>query len=302
MRELGETSDVSVTFVVDNYADVFAASKLGVERYGSARKPLLAEHGLSIHLRLGSEGHEVLLDAGHTNVAVPHNLPLLEIEPRRVDEVVISHGHRDHTGSIVEFLRERGGRTPVLVHPDAFLERWRVLPDGGREGPWQEDAEAWQQAGAEMVYVEGPRQLANGCLVTGTIPRRTGFERVPDRLFYSDGGKLVPDGIKDDQAIVVNVKGKGLVVVSGCAHSGIVNTVLYAQEVSGVEKVHAVVGGFHLCDANEETMQRSIEALKGVAPRLVMPAHCSGFEARRRFAAEMPDEFAASAVGTTLKF
>jgi 7,8-dihydropterin-6-yl-methyl-4-(beta-D-ribofuranosyl)aminobenzene 5'-phosphate synthase len=302
MRELGETTDVTVTFVVDNYADVFAASKPGVERYGSARKPLLAEHGLSIHLRLGSEGHEVLLDAGHTNVAVPHNLPLLEIEPRRVDEVVISHGHRDHTGSIVEFLRERGGRTPVLVHPDAFLERWRVLPDGGREGPWQEDVDAWQQAGAEMVYVEGPRQLANGCLVTGTISRRTGFERVSDRLFYSDGGELVPDGIKDDQAIVVNVKGKGLVVITGCAHSGIVNTVLYAQEVSGVEKVHAVVGGFHLCDANEETMQRSIEALKGVAPRLVMPAHCSGFEARRRFATEMPDEFAASAVGTTLKF
>jgi 7,8-dihydropterin-6-yl-methyl-4-(beta-D-ribofuranosyl)aminobenzene 5'-phosphate synthase len=296
------TTDVTVTFVVDNYADVFAASKPGVERYGSARKPLLAEHGLSIHLRLGSEGHEVLLDAGHTNVAVPHNLPLLEIEPKRVDEVVISHGHRDHTGSILEFLRERGGRTPVVVHPDAFVERWRLLPDGGREGPWQEDAAAWQQAGAEMVYVEGPQQLANGCLVTGTIPRRTGFERVSDRLFYSDGGELVPDGIKDDQAIVVNVKGKGLVVITGCAHSGIVNTVLYAQEVSGVENVHAVVGGFHLCDASEETMQLSIEALKNVGPRLIMPAHCSGLEAVRRFAAEMPEEFAASAVGTTLKF
>ncbi len=302
MRKLGETTDLTVTFVVDNYADVFAAARPGLERYGSARKPLLAEHGLSIHLRLGSEGHEVLLDAGHTNVAVPHNLPLLGIEPGRVDEVVISHGHRDHTGSVVEFLRERGGRTPLLVHPDAFLERWRVLPDGAREGPWQEDAEAWQRAGAEIVYVEEPRQLANGCLLTGTIPRRTRFERVSDRLFYADGGELVPDGIKDDQAIVANVKGKGLVVVTGCAHSGIVNTVLYAQEISGVEKVHAVVGGFHLCDADEETMQRSIEALKGVAPRLVMPAHCTGFEARRRFAAEMPDEFAASAVGTTLKF
>ncbi len=302
MKKFGETTNVAVTFVVDNYADVFVASKPGVERYGSARKPLLAEHGLSIHLRLGSEGHEVLLDAGHTNVAVPHNLPLLEIEPRGVDEVVISHGHRDHTGSVVEFLRERGGRTPVVVHPDAFLERWRVLADGGREGPWQEDAQAWEQAGAEMVYVEGPRQLANGCLVTGAIPRRTGFERVSDRLFYSDGGKLVPDGIKDDQAIVVNVKGKGLVVITGCAHSGIVNTVLYAQEVSGVENVHAVVGGFHLCDANEETMQRSIEALKSVRPRLIMPAHCSGLEAARRFAAQMPEEFASGAVGTTLKF
>jgi len=302
LMKLGETTDVTVTFVVDNYADVFAPSKPGVERYGSDRKPLLAEHGLSIYLRLGSEGHEVLLDAGHTNVAVPHNLPLLEIEPKDVDEMVISHGHRDHTGSVVEFLRMRGERTPVVVHPDAFLQRWRVLTDGSREGPWQESAEAWQQAGANMVYVEGPRQLANGCLVTGEIPRRTGFERVSDRLFYSDGGKLIADLIKDDQAIVVNAKGKGLVVITGCAHSGIVNTVLYAQEVSGVESVHAVIGGFHLCDANEETMQRSIQALKGVAPRLIMPAHCSGFEATRRFAAEMPEEFVRSAVGTTLKF
>jgi 7,8-dihydropterin-6-yl-methyl-4-(beta-D-ribofuranosyl)aminobenzene 5'-phosphate synthase len=302
MMKLGETSDVTVTFVVDNYADVFAASKPGVERYGSVGKPLLAEHGLSIHLRLGSERHEVLLDAGHTKVAVLHNLPLLEVEPKGVDEVVISHGHRDHTGSVVEFLQKRGGKTPVVVHPDAFLERWKVLPDGVRQGPWQESAEAWQQAGADIVYVEGPRQLANGCLATGAIPRRTGFERVSDQLFYSDGGKLVPDLMRDDQAIVVNVRGKGLVVITGCAHSGIVNTVLYAQEVSGVETVHAVMGGFHLCDASEETMQRSIQALKEVAPRLVMPAHCSGFEARRRFAAEMAEEFAPSAVGTTLKF
>ena len=216
--------------------------------------------------------------------------------------MVISHGHPDHTGSLVGFLQKRGEETPVVVHPHAFVERWRVLPDGTRKGPWQESAEAWEQAGAEIVYVEGPRQLADGCLATGAIPRRTDFEKVGNRVFLSREGKRLPDIIDDDQAIVINVSGKGLVVITGCAHSGIVNTVLYAREISGVQSVHAVVGGFHLCDAGEEKIERTIAELKRMGPRLVVAAHCSGFEATRRLAAAMPGEFVPSAVGTTLKF
>jgi 7,8-dihydropterin-6-yl-methyl-4-(beta-D-ribofuranosyl)aminobenzene 5'-phosphate synthase len=302
MVKLGETTDVTVTFVVDNYANVLLDSKPGVERYGPDGEPLLAEHGLSLLVRLRAEGHEVLLDTGYSKVALPHNLSRLEIEPEGVDEVVISHGHPDHTGSMVEFLQMRGERTPVVVHPRAFVERWRVLSDGTREGVCQESAEAWEQAGADMIYVEGPRQLTNGCLVTGSVPRRTEFEKVTGRAFRGDRGKAVPDIISDDQAIVINVKDKGLVVITGCAHSGIVNTVLYAQEVTGVERVHAVIGGFHLGNASTETLERSIAELKAVRPRLVMPAHCSGFEATCRFAAEMPGQFVLSGVGTTLKF
>jgi 7,8-dihydropterin-6-yl-methyl-4-(beta-D-ribofuranosyl)aminobenzene 5'-phosphate synthase len=302
MVKLGETTDVSVTLVVDNYADVFAGSKPGVERYGLSGEPLLAEHGFSVLVRLHAEEHEVLLDTGYTTVALPHNLSRLGIEPQRVDEVVISHGHPDHTGSMVEFLQMRRERTPVMVHPQAFVERWRVLADGTRAGVFQASAEAWEQAGADIVYVEGPRQLANGCLVTGSVSRRTEFEKVTGRVFRTDEGTVVPDNLSDDQAMVINVRDKGLVVITGCAHSGIVNTALYAQEVSGVQSVHAIIGGFHLGGASTETLVRSIGELTAIGPRLIMPAHCTGFEATCRFAAEMPGQFVLSGVGTTLKF
>ena len=120
--------------------------------------------------------------------------------------------------------------------------------------------------------------------------------------YYRKDGWLVHDPINDDQAIVINVEGKGLVVVAGCARSGIVNTVLYAQEISSVDDVWAVVGGFHLGDATPEKIGGTIAELKAIGPRLVMPAHCTGFAATGRFAAEMADQFVLNAVGTKLAF
>ncbi len=120
--------------------------------------------------------------------------------------------------------------------------------------------------------------------------------------YYRKDGKLLHDPINDDQAIIINVAGKGLIVVAGCAHSGIVNTILYAQEISGVQEIWAIVGGFHLCDGTSEKMARTIAGLEAMGPRVVMPAHCTGFVATRCFAAEMPDEFVPNAVGTRLGF
>lgn len=300
--KLGETKNVTITTVVDNYTDVLLKSIPGVERHGPRKEPLLAEHGLSMHIRLGAVGGEILLDAGYTKVALPYNLSRLEIDPTMVDQVVISHGHRDHTAALIEFLRMAGKRMPVLVHSDAFLERWFIFPDGSRMGPWHEDPQEWEQAGAEIVYVEGPYELAPGCLATGPVPRRTDFEEGMPIAYYRRDGELVHDPINDDQAIVINIEGRGLVIIAGCAHSGIVNTVLYAQEISGVEEVWAVVGGFHLGDATPEKIERTIAELKAIGPRLVMPAHCTGFTATRRFAAEMASEFVLNAVGTRLAF
>ncbi len=299
---LAETKDVTITTVVDNYADVLLKSTPGVERRGPEKDPLLAEHGLSMHIRLGPEGREILLDAGHTKVGLPHNLSGLEIDPVKVDQVVISHGHLDHTAALVEFLQMAGGKIPVVVHPDAFLERWFIFDDGSKMGPWHEDPQKWEQAGAEIVCIDGPHELAPGCVATGPIPRRTDFEKEMPSAYYRNDGDLVHDPINDDQAIVINVEGKGLIVVAGCAHSGIVNTVLYAQEISSVQEVWAVAGGFHLGDGTSEKIARTIAGLKAIGPRLVMPAHCTGFVATRRFAAEMPDEFVPNAVGTRLAF
>jgi 7,8-dihydropterin-6-yl-methyl-4-(beta-D-ribofuranosyl)aminobenzene 5'-phosphate synthase len=294
------TEELAITVVVDNYSNLLLKSQPGVDRYRSVTEPLLAEHGLSLHVRLGESGREVLLDAGLSEVALPHNLPRLGIDPRTVDQVVISHGHSDHAGALEVFLRLTGKRTRVVVHPDAFLERWRLPPDGGREGPYQQDRQSWEKAGAEIVCVTEPYELAPGCLATGPVPRRTDFEKGPSNALCRRGSELVSDPIPDDQAIVIDLKGKGLVVASGCAHAGIVNTLLYAREITGVDTVWAVVGGLHLEGAAEDVVSRTVGELKALAPRLVMPCHCTGFEATRRLAEEMPGQFVIGAVGTTL--
>jgi 7,8-dihydropterin-6-yl-methyl-4-(beta-D-ribofuranosyl)aminobenzene 5'-phosphate synthase len=299
---LAETADVAITIVVDNYSYSLMESSPGVERYGVIAEPLLAEHGLAVFIRLGEAGREILLDAGKTKVSLVHNLPRLGIDPGAVDQVVISHGHPDHTGALVEFLELVGRPIPIVVHPDAFLERWFERSDGTRQGPWQQDREAWEGAGAEIVTLGEPYELAAGCLATGPIPRRTAFEKVTSAALYRRGEELVQDPIHDDQAIVINVRGKGLVVVAGCAHSGIVNTVLYAQEISGVERVWAVLGGFHLGGAEPEALESTIERMRSFGPQLIMPCHCTGFDATCRFARELPGKFVACAVGTTLKF
>jgi 7,8-dihydropterin-6-yl-methyl-4-(beta-D-ribofuranosyl)aminobenzene 5'-phosphate synthase len=297
---LAATKDVMITMVVDNYADLLLGSTPAVDRRGPEKEPLLAEHGLSIHIRLAAEGKDVLLDAGFTKVALPYNLSRLEIDPAVGDGVVISHGHRDHTAAPPDFLRIAGRRLPVVVHPDAFLERWFILSDGSKVGPWQVKQQRWREAGAEIVYVEESYELVPGCLATGPIPRRTDFEKGMARAYYRKDGELVQDPTYDDQAVVVNLQGKGLVVTAGCVHSGIVNTVLHARSVTGVIEVWAVIGGFHLSHATAEEIGRTIAELKAIGPSLVMPAQCTGFAATSWFAEEMPDQFVVGAVGTRL--
>ena len=144
--------------------------------------------------------------------------------------------------------------------------------------------------------------MGPGCWTTGSVPRLS-FEKLGggSTRYYREGDKFIRDYLEDDQSMVINVRGKGLVIVAGCAHAGIVNTVRYAKEVSGVEQVWAIIGGFHLAPASEDDIQRTIDELESdkLRPRMIVPSHCSGFNAIRQFASRMPDEFVLSTVGTT---
>jgi len=322
IQNFGETENVAITVLVDNRADLITESTDTVKRYTD--QPLLAEHGFAALIDLKEAGVKILWDAGITSIALPENMRRLEIDPKSINKIALSHGHGDHTAAITDMLQAiytqpeaqqwdkslpfeeivrqiQERRVPLVVHPAAFRERWGVQQDGTKYGPvYPPPRQEWEANGAEIMLSETPYPLGPGCWTTGIVPRLS-FEKsgIPTTLAYREGNTLIPDRLEDDQAIVLNIKDKGLVILSGCAHSGIVNTINYAQEISGVDKVWAIIGGFHLAKSSDADIQSTIDEIKKLKPALVVPSHCTGFKAISQFAAQMPAEFILGLVGTT---
>ena len=197
-----------------------------------------------------------------------------------------------------------GCRVPLIAHPSSFRERWHQSRDGSRRGPTLPPPRAeWEALGAQVITTEGPYELGPGCWTTGPVPRAS-FEKagVSPSMIYRDGDAFHRDIVDEDQAMVINVRDKGLVVLGGCAHSGIVNTVNRARELSGVEHVWAILGGFHLATANDEELRLTIEAMRSYRPALIVPSHCTGFRATCQFAAQMPEAFMPNVVGAKYLF
>jgi 7,8-dihydropterin-6-yl-methyl-4-(beta-D-ribofuranosyl)aminobenzene 5'-phosphate synthase len=188
-----------------------------------------------------------------------------------------------------------------VLHPDAFLERRLAFPDGHELMLPPPDRRVLSQEGIEFIEERGPSYLVGGLvLVTGEIERTTPFERGFPIHYARIGGSWQHDPlIHDDQAIVVAVKDKGLVILTGCGHAGAINTVRYAQKMTGVQKVHAVLGGLHLTGAAfEPLIPPTVAALKEIDPTLIVPAHCTGWRATHAIARELPQAFVANSVGT----
>jgi 7,8-dihydropterin-6-yl-methyl-4-(beta-D-ribofuranosyl)aminobenzene 5'-phosphate synthase len=297
-----------VTVLVDNYADLLVPPSTSVDH----RLPfdpchtLLAEHGLSCLVRVfsGNKEHAILLDAGLSRDCLSHNARQLGLDLAAIEAIVLSHGHFDHTGGLAEVFCSAARQVPLILHPDAFLcRRLNNPPKEPVELP-QLDAVALKKAGADILQRKGPSTLAAGhLLVTGEVERTTSFEKgFPGMEAFRDN-RWVPDPISDDQALVINVKGKGLVVISGCAHAGIINTIEYAKKLTGIDTVHAVMGGFHLSGPLfAPVVQPTIDAMKRISPDYVVPMHCTGWTAVNRFFEEMPGQCILNSVGTTYVF
>jgi 7,8-dihydropterin-6-yl-methyl-4-(beta-D-ribofuranosyl)aminobenzene 5'-phosphate synthase len=309
---LQQVDRVEITILVDNVTDMLIQGSPHATRAsffnGTEMLPSLrAEHGFSalIDVYLNNVSHRGLFDTGASGDVVLFNVDRLGVDLSIVETIILSHGHFDHAGGLMLLLKRISKpQMPVVLHPDAFLKRWMVLPNEHkiRLPPMEEDKVL--EAGAKVVKITEPYSLlGNFILATGEIPRRTQFEQGFPAHYAKINGKLQPDPlIRDDQALVMNVKGNGLVIISGCAHAGIINTVLYAKEMTGVNKVYALIGGFHLSFPNESIIDPTVEELKKIRPTFIIPCHDTGWKATNAILDAMPENFIPSAVGTTFIF
>lgn len=258
---------------------------------------LIGEHGFSALVERG--GEKVLFDTGQ-GYAMTHNAKALGIDLAAVGKVVLSHGHRDHTGGLAQFL-ETGGRKDVYAHPGIFVGRYRELAEGGTLPigiPFTRDY--LEGLGARFHLDEGPREAAAGMWTTGEVPRETDFEKGDRALYLSPGDGGGRDTHIDDLSLIVEGS-SGLVVILGCAHSGMVNILNHVLRMFPEKEIKAVLGGTHLGFSSEEQMVCTIDAMEKMGIEKVGASHCTGLAGAARLLDALGDSFFFAGVGSTFE-
>lgn len=320
---------VTITVLVENQVDMLlpdqespagsldhCVTRSGlIEHFDPKLDKPQAENGISllVEARRGRHTLRVLFDVGLTGTVLAHNLAVLGIDPASIDHVVVSHGHPDHFGGIHRFLELAGRRMPVATHTDAELPRYAMLGDG-RVSSVYNAAFAFaevERSGGIPVLTRDPLDLGWGVHTTGEIPREVEFETMPPFQPGAPGlyqlsteGEWRRDDVMDEMGLVVDVADEGLVVLTGCAHAGVINTINRARQVCGDRPIRAVMGGFHLGFPTTPTQNVGLtaDALRQLGVATVMPMHCSGLRTHAHLSTTMPDHYVQPSTGTVLHF
>jgi 7,8-dihydropterin-6-yl-methyl-4-(beta-D-ribofuranosyl)aminobenzene 5'-phosphate synthase len=312
---LKEVEKVEVTCLVDNNVDVVLPNTEVARRPVLTRnwyeEPLIAEHGfcaaLTLHIEEGVK-HRLLLDSGLDALAASHNADVLSFDLSNCESLISSHGHIDHAGGLLNLRKKMNTaqRIPLVLHEDAFRNRLVKLQDGRAVNLPAPDRSLLTNVGYEIIEKHSPSLwIGDRVLITGEIPRTNNFERgFPNHYSEIEEGKMEADPlVKDDQAIILTVKDKGLVVITGCGHAGIINTLNYAKELTGEDRIFSVLGGMHLSGGIfEPIIPTTLAELEKLKPKFVVPCHCSGLKAMTEIARKMPSAFIQNSVGTNYIF
>ena len=277
----------------------------------SAMSALLGQWGLSFLIELiDSKGAErkVIFDTGIAKRALLRNIKSLKVDLSDVDCVVLSHGHLDHTAATVEIVKAAGG-AKVYVHPNTFLSRFHVDESGKKRQlgvPKGEGLGDIEKAGGKVVLTSKPAEVVPGLWTTGQIERATSFERAlplskKEKLVILINNEEVDDEILDDQAMWTRVEKVGPYVITGCAHAGLINTLLHVQKTGQLRDIYGVIGGTHLVGRSKDYLRQTIEELKKFELKLISPCHCSGFIGMARLWNVFPSAFVLNFSGRTIE-
>jgi 7,8-dihydropterin-6-yl-methyl-4-(beta-D-ribofuranosyl)aminobenzene 5'-phosphate synthase len=308
--DIRQVDMVRIWILTDNYYDALRSDHTVAKRYRvTPGESIHAEQGLAYFVEtvISGKTSTCMFDFGLDPRGVINNAKILNLDLARANAFVLSHGHFDHWTGAIEILKQNTGLKAkglqFYAGEETFLHRYSRRT-GGDElmDIGQLNRRAIQESGVRVIEVKTPTQIIPGCYCTGKIERVTEYESVPPSLLVERDGKIQSDDFRGEQALFCNIRGKGLVVLTGCAHAGIVNTVKQAQKTSRVEKVHALLGGFHLINAKPEIIQNTVTDIKAIGPDFVAPAHCTGFEAIVAFSRAMPEEFILNTAGTQYTF
>jgi len=279
------------------------------EDYAGYNSPFWAQHGVSFLIEVESNDakRRILFDTASYAEPILFNMKLLNINPKTIDMIVLSHNHFDHTGGLLGIMKEINKEIPVFAHPNIFKVSFATNPEFMYAGipPLRGGSkEEIEKLGGTWILSRDPIHLMPGVFTLGEITKEEKVEfekKVTIGLYKLEKGRLVPDEVEDEIGLAINTK-KGLIVIGGCSHPGIVSMAQKATKISRIDQVYAVIGGFHLVDAEDERIQNTVNALKKMGVKKVYTGHCTGLKAENMFANEFGKDFEKLHSGKVMTF